>query len=73
MKTRRRGRSRYASHIEDQVADLSHEYIGRAPIEIGSVIRICVDQTEAGKASGGFEGRYIVWITNYLGIIVVYY
>lgn len=57
MKTCGCGASRNISHIKDQIADLSEEHIGGAPIENWRVIWISVNQTEAYEIGSGFESR----------------
>jgi hypothetical protein len=50
--------------IDDEVAHLSVENVGRTPIEVCPVIFVSVNEAESGEPSGGLDGGNIGWVAD---------
>lgn len=59
-------------HVEDQVAYLPVEGIGRAPAKVTiRLILIAVDEAKADEARGSFEDGHAIRVANDLRVVVV--
>lgn len=56
--------------IDDEVADLAVKDIDRDPVEIGCVVRVAINQSEAAEIGRGFQCWWAVGITDEHGEVI---
>lgn len=65
------GASGNSSHVDNQVADLAKEDVGRDPALSSILVFVTIDETHAGEAGGGLESSGAVGVSNELSEVVV--
>ncbi len=58
--------------IDDEIAYLSIEDIGRTPVQVLRVIFVGVNDAKTRKSSSGLESWDVSWVADQVGIILVY-
>jgi hypothetical protein len=57
--------------IDDKVAYLSVEDVGRTPIEVCPIIFVSVNKAESGEPRGGLDGWNISWVADQVGVVLI--
>lgn len=71
MNTRSRVPGRNSRHIQDKVAHLSIEDIGRAPVQILRIVLVGVNEAKPGESSSCLESGDVGWVADKVGIVLV--
>lgn len=63
-----RGRGSNSRCVDDEVPDLAIENIGRDPVQVLRVVRVCINEAKAVEGPGSLKSGRVVGVANQLAV-----